>query len=106
MRLRRGGKMRVRVRCPRGLGATGCPGTVTVKFRPGGPGGRLKPGGRTTFLLDSGETRQVSVRLRARLRRLVERSDRGRRVRIEAVTRDPDNGAITVTRVSGLVRAG
>jgi hypothetical protein len=106
MRLRRGGRVNVAVRCPRGLGATGCPGTVTVKFRSNRPDGRLKPAGRAMFVLDSGETRLVSVTLRPRLRKLVEGSDRGRRVRIEAATRDPDTGAVTVTRVSGLVRSG
>ncbi len=103
MRLRRGGSVRVMVRCPRGLGATGCPGMVTVRFRPAGRGGPLEPAGRTTFVLASGENRLVSVKLRPRLRRLAERSGRGRRVRIEAATRDPDTGATTVTRVSGLV---
>jgi Prenyltransferase and squalene oxidase repeat len=103
--LGRGGKVRVMVRCPRGLGATGCPGMVTVKFRPGGRGEPLRRAGRSTFVLASGENRLVSVKLRARLRRLVERSGGGRRVRIEAATRDPDTGATTVTRVSGLVTA-
>ena len=103
MRLRGGGTVRVMVRCPRGLGATGCPGMVTVRFRPAGRGGSLKPAGQRTFVLASGENRPVSVKLRPRLRRLAERSRRGRRVRIEAATRDPDTGAITVTRVSGLV---
>jgi hypothetical protein len=104
MTLRRGGKVRVMVRCPRGLGATGCPGMVTVRFRPAGRGGALRTAGRTTFVLASGENRLVSVELRPRLRRLAERSERGRRVRIEAATRDPDTGATTVTRVSGLVK--
>ena len=103
MVLRRGGSVRVMVRCPRGLGATGCPGMVTVRFRPAGRGGPLKPAGSTTFVLASAENRLVSVKLRPRLRRLAERSGRGRRVRIEAATRDPGTGATTVTRVSGLV---
>jgi hypothetical protein len=93
--LRRGGRVRIAVRCPRGLGEGGCPGVVTVKYR---IGERLKVAGRSTFSVRSGQRRLVSLRVGRRLRALVRRSEAGRRVRIEAAVRNPETGVPTVSR--------
>jgi hypothetical protein len=102
--LGRGGRVRIAVGCPRGLGTSVCQGLLTVKFRPGGPIGRLKTAGRSSFTLASGERRRLTVKLGSRLRRLVERSRRGRRVWIEAAVRDPQTGSATLTRVQATIR--
>jgi hypothetical protein len=104
--LGRAGAVRVSVRCPRGLGAGGCPGVVTLRHRPAGRGGRLRTAGSSAFTLGSGERRMVRVTLGRGLRRAVARSGRGRRVRVEAAVRSPDTGTTTVTRVSALVKRG
>jgi Prenyltransferase and squalene oxidase repeat len=97
LRLGRGGRVRVPVGCPPGVG--GCHGTLAVKFRPTGPGGALRTAGRSTFTLGTGERAAVTVRLGRRLRARVDSSRRPQRVRIEAIVRDPVTGTVALTRV-------
>jgi hypothetical protein len=94
------GGLKVALRCPRGLGATGCQGVLRVKYRTGN--GRYVTAGSLTFVVRSGQRRVVKVRLGSRLRKLVAKPG-GRRVRIEAIVRDPSSGAIETTRVSALI---
>lgn len=56
----RAGMVSVRLECPRGNGATGCRGTLTIQFR-GHSGRRLIPGGSSGFEISSGESEVVAV---------------------------------------------
>jgi Prenyltransferase and squalene oxidase repeat len=95
----RRGAVRVAVRCPRGLGGSGCQGVLRVKYR---NRRRWVTAGSLTFAVRSGSRRVVKVHLGRTLRRLASRRG-GRRVRIEAVVRDHASGAVSVTRVGALV---
>jgi hypothetical protein len=95
------GGLRLAVRCPRGLGASGCQGVLRVKYR--ARKGRYVTAGSRTFVVRSGKRRSVKVQLGAKLRRLAAQPG-GRRVRIEAIVRDPSSGAIAKTRVTALVK--
>ncbi|HTR75855.1 MAG TPA: prenyltransferase/squalene oxidase repeat-containing protein [Solirubrobacterales bacterium] len=78
----KGGKVLARVSCPDGLGPEGCVGTVTIRYR---QGGKVWTGGQAAFALNSGASRQVSVRVRPRLAKLVEKTGR-RSVSLVAMT--------------------
>jgi hypothetical protein len=82
----------VRLRCPRGLGAAGCRGTLTVQFR---GGGKLALGGSAGFQLGSGASGVVVIPAGAALRQAL---SLGRRLklRVTAATRGED-GAVRVT---------
>ncbi len=95
------GSLRLAVRCPRGLGASGCQGVLRVKYRTAK--GRFVTAGSRTFVVRSGKRRAVKVQLGSKLRKLARRRG-GRRVRIEAIVRDPSSGAIARTRVTALVK--
>jgi hypothetical protein len=102
LRLSRTGRIRVSVRCPRGVGAAGCQGVLRVRYR--ARSGRWVGAGSSSFTVRSGARRMVSVRLSRELRRLVARRPGGLRVRVEAAVRDRDTAALTVTRVRATVR--
>jgi hypothetical protein len=94
------GGLRLAVRCPRGLGTVGCQGVLRIKYRTAK--GRYVTAGSRTFVVRSGKRRAVKVQLGSKLRRLAGQPG-GRRVRIEAIVRDPSSGAIGKTRVMALV---
>jgi len=94
------GGLRLTVGCPRGLGASGCQGVLRVKYR---AAGRYVTAGSLTFVVRSGKTRTVKLRLGSKLRKLAARPS-GRRIRLEAIVRDPSSGAISVTRVQALLK--
>jgi hypothetical protein len=81
----RNGALSLVLTCPRGVGAAGCAGLLTARFR-SHPGGRLRLGGSTEFRLAAGA--RGTVRLTAN-RALRQRLAGGRRVklRLTAVTR-------------------
>ena len=82
----------VGLRCPRGLGAVGCRGTVAVQFRDRGD---LVLGGSAGFQLASGASGTVAVPASAALSQAL---SQGRRLklRVTAATRGED-GAVRVT---------
>ncbi len=85
----------VEVRCPRGLGAAGCRGVLSLRFREH-RGGRLLAGGSTGFALASGTGRTLVVPANRALRRAL--ATHGRvKLRLIAATRAED-GAIRLTR--------
>ena len=67
---RRGNAIAIRLKCPRGNGAAGCGGTLTVQFRQD-RGGRLAMGGSTAFRIGSGEAQTVAVPSSQALRHLL-----------------------------------
>lgn len=92
--LREGDRVALRLHCPRGNGAAGCRGTLTLQFR--GPRGGLLAGGSAPFEVPSGQGRLVGVQINAALRdALAHRSKVW--LRITAATRAED-GAIRLTR--------
>jgi hypothetical protein len=80
------------LRCPRGLGAAGCRGTVTVQFR---DHGSFALGGSTGFQLASGASGTVAVPAGAALRQALA-SKRRLKLRVTAATRGED-GSVRVT---------
>ena len=97
----RGGRVRVTLSCPRGLEQAGCMGVLHVLWR---TGGELRTGGVASFAVRSGAERVVAVRLFRGLRRAVRLGERGRAVRLLAVTRDPMTLAKSVTRTRARIR--
>lgn len=96
--LRRGlargnGSVVVGLRCPRGLGAAGCRGTLTVQLP--GDGGKLVLGGTAGFELGSGARGTVAVAANSALRQALA-SGRRLKLRLTAVTRGED-GSVRVT---------
>lgn len=90
-----GGAVAVRLGCPRGNGATGCRGTLTIQFRRP-RGGRLAMGGSTAFDIGSGESRTVAVPSTKALRHAFGNRPR-LKLRITAATGGGD-GARRLTR--------
>ena len=80
----------VGLHCPRGNGAAGCRGTLTVQFR-AGRGTPLLDGGSTPFELASGERRELSVATAEALRDSLATRHRVK-LRITAATRAEDGG--------------
>jgi len=95
------GTLAVALGCPRGVGAAGCSGLLTARFR-SHPGGMLQIGGSTSFRLAAGS--QGTVELTAN-RALRQRLAVGGRVglRLLAVTRG-ETGEAWVTRAKRFVR--
>jgi len=87
--------VRQALRCPRGLGAAGCRGVISVRFR-ARRGGQLQGGGSTAYAVESGERRVVAIAPRAALRKRVARGGR-LKLRLTAATRAEDGG-IALTR--------
>lgn len=88
-RLRRGHVL-VRLGCPRGNGAAGCRGVVSVRFKPDRRA-RARSGARAGFRLRSGATRVVRARATRALRRATRERPRVR-LRVVAATRAEDGG--------------
>jgi Prenyltransferase and squalene oxidase repeat len=88
------GTVDVRLRCPRGNGAGGCRGVLTIQFRRR-RGGRLLDGGSSPFAIGSGEARTVTVRASETLLDLLASRSRVK-LRVTAATRDED-GAVRLT---------
>jgi hypothetical protein len=95
-----GNRVGARLSCPRGLGAEGCSGTVTIRYR---HGGKALTGGQAGFTLASGASRKVQVAVRPALRRLIAAGGR-RTVSLVAATRSADG--ITSTSKADLVLVG
>ncbi len=85
---RRGNAIAIRLRCPRGNGAAGCRGTLTVQFRRD-HGGGLAMGGSTAFRIGSGEAQTVAVPSSRALRHLLGSLPR-LKLRITAATEGAD----------------
>jgi hypothetical protein len=84
----------VRLRCPRGNGAEGCRGTLTIQFRRH-PGGGLALGGSAPFEIGSGARSIVTVPAEEALRLAL--AERPRlKLRLTAATRD-EEGAVRLT---------
>ncbi|HWK26107.1 MAG TPA: hypothetical protein VNS09_06065, partial [Solirubrobacter sp.] len=95
----RGGRVSLRLSCPRGLGATGCQGVVRVQYT---AGKRTRTAGSAAFKVRSGARTTVRVKLNAPFRRLVTHT--GRAVRLVAATRDQATRSTTVARLRARVR--
>lgn len=93
----RWGKQGVRqaLRCPRGLGAAGCRGVVSVRFR-AHRGGKLQGGGSAAYAVESGTRRVVTIAPSRALRKRIARGGR-LQLRLTAATRSEDGG-IALTR--------
>ncbi len=90
----RHGAVAVALRCPRGLGAEGCRGLLSLRFGDGGGG--TKPGGSTAYAVRSGAGTTVSVPPSPALRRALAAGERVR-LRLFAATRG-ETGVVRVTR--------
>jgi hypothetical protein len=88
------GGVEVELRCPRGLGNSGCRGLLSAQFRKQ-PGGRLLAGGSAAFAVVSGSWDELTIPATATLRK---RLADGRRLklRLTAATRD-EAGAVRLT---------
>ena len=97
----RDGTLAVALGCPRGVGAAGCGGLLSARFR-SHPGGKLRLGGSTAYRLAAGTRGRVELTANRALRR---RLARGGRValRLVAVTRG-ETGEAWVTRAKRFVR--
>jgi hypothetical protein len=89
-----------RLSCPAGLGAEGCAGTVTIRYR---QAGKQRTGGQAAFALAAGASRRVSVPLRPALRQQLGELGR-RRVALIAATRAGD-GSVAYSQSSVLLVA-
>ncbi len=90
----------VRLRCPRGNGAAGCRGTLTVQYR-AERHGTLRDAGSTPFALASGAARVVTVADNGVLVQAL--SSRPRlRLRLTAATRAED-GSVRLTRAKRFI---
>jgi prenyltransferase/squalene oxidase-like repeat protein len=89
-----GGAITVRLRCPRGNGAQGCRGTLTIQFR-SGQGDAPSPAGSAPFEVPSRSRRAIAVPASAALQQALAQHE-GRWLRITAATRDED-GAVRLT---------
>lgn len=89
----------VRLRCPRGNGAAGCRGTLTVEYRTAQR--TLRDAGSAPFAVPSGEARTVTVADSGALAQAL--SGRPRlRLRLTAATRGED-GSVRLTRAKRFV---
>jgi hypothetical protein len=96
-----GDAVTVRLQCPRGFGAAGCRGTLTIQFR-ARRHGRLLAGGSAPFAVDSGEAQTLSVPTTEALRQAV--VDRPKlKLRITAAT-DSMDGAKRLTHARRFLR--
>ncbi len=97
------GALAVTLSCPRGLGAGGCSGLLTARFRPHA-GARLQLGGAAAFAVASGSRGRVELSAEPALR---QRLDEGGRlqVRLTAVSRG-EAGERWVTRARRQLSAG
>jgi Prenyltransferase and squalene oxidase repeat len=89
------GTIEVALRCPRGLGASGCRGLLTAQFRKH-RGGRLLGGGSGAYEVASGERHELTVPASAALRQRLRERPRVK-LSLTAATRGED-GAIGLTR--------
>lgn len=91
----RGGVLAVAVACPRGVGASGCSGLLTARFR-SHRGGKLRLGGSASYRLAAGSREKVEMTAKRALRK---RLAGGGRVglRLLAVSRG-ESGEAWVTR--------
>ena len=87
----RNGGVAVRLRCPRGNGAGGCRGVLTLEFRTH-RGGHLRAGGSAGFEVGSGAKRTLTVSATEALRHALA-SKQWVRLRITAATRAEDGAA-------------
>jgi hypothetical protein len=93
-----GSGVAIRLRCPRGNGAGGCRGTLTVQYRTG-RGDSLHTLGTAGFELDSGAVRTIAVDGSGALTTaLAQRS----RLRLTAATRAED-GSVRLTHARRIV---
>lgn len=97
----RDGALAVVLACPRGVGAAGCSGLLTARFRPH-PGGRLRLAGSSAFQLAAGSQGTVELTANRALRR---RLAEGGRVKLQliAVTRG-ETGEAWLTRAGRFVQ--
>ena len=84
------GRVLVRLHCPRGNGAAGCRGAVSIRFKPSARA-KARVGARAAFNLRSGATRVVRAGT-TRALRLAVRERRRVRLRVVAGTRAEDGG--------------
>ncbi|HYC82881.1 MAG TPA: hypothetical protein VEB65_13885 [Solirubrobacterales bacterium] len=97
----RDGALAVSLGCPRGVGAAGCSGLVTARFR-SHAGGKLRLGGSAAYRLAAGSRRTVELTASRALRHRLAR--RGRvALRLVAVSRG-ETGEAWVTRAKRFVR--
>ncbi len=96
-----GDAVAVRLQCPRGLGATGCRGALTIQFR-ARRGGGLLVGGSAPFEIASGEASAVSVLASEALRHAFVNRPK-LKLRITAAT-DGMDGANRLTHVRRFLR--
>jgi Prenyltransferase and squalene oxidase repeat len=90
---RQGDRIALRLHCPRGNGAGGCRGLLTLQLRP--DGGGLVGGGSSPFAVPSGDGRLVEVQPSEALRDALARRPKVK-LRITAATRAED-GAVRLT---------
>lgn len=95
-----GSGIAVRLRCPRGNGAAGCRGTLTVQYR-GGRGDSLRALGTAGFELDSGAARTVAVDGGGALTTALAQRPR-LKLRLTAATRAED-GSVRLTHARRIV---
>jgi hypothetical protein len=84
------GQVSVRLGCPRGNGAVGCRGVLTLQFRQH-RGGSLARGGTTGFEIDSGAVQEVTIDAGETLRQALAERHRVK-LRLTAATRSEDAG--------------
>ena len=89
-----GGAIRVALRCPRGLGAGGCRGLLTARFRKHRDGQAIVAGS-AAYEVTSGARRELTVVATAALRKRLAGSGRVK-LRLTAATRGED-GAVRLT---------
>jgi hypothetical protein len=85
----------VGLRCPRGLGAGGCRGLLSLRFN-GERGGRLRGGSSAAYAIGSGEREPLTIRPPAGLRRSLA-AGQHLALRLTASTRAED-GSVRLTR--------
>jgi hypothetical protein len=96
----RDGSVEIEVRCPRGLGESGCRGLLTAQFRKH-RGGRLIAAGSTAYEVGSGVREKLTIPATEALReRLAAR--RWLKLRLTAVTR-ADDGAVRLTHAKRFI---
>ncbi len=95
-----GSGVAIRLRCPRGNGAGGCRGTLTVQYRTG-RGDSLRTLGTAGFELDSGAVRTIAVDGSGALATALAQRSR-LRLRLTAATRAED-GSVRLTHARRIV---
>jgi hypothetical protein len=88
------GGVEIELRCPRGLGESGCRGLLTAQFREH-RGGHLLAGGSTAYEVGSGSRSTLAIPATGALRKRLE-DRRWLKLRLTAATRDED-GAVRLT---------